>query len=235
MESKVTCSTANATILACQKIVQSFNENIFELSLVRSDWTPEYARDLKSRIKFAKVNYLPSESCCKHNDRQQYVHELLITSLKKVSILRALIKVDFKEDKKFQKYVFEELGYNDYFSDAKTGDYNSLFFLMETLHKNMTSDLKQMLISKTIPASLVEEILTYDQQLHEFKSCFDLINASSLLSDESKEVITEIFSEIKDICRVATAYYLFDPMKRDSFCFFRVMIGLKKTVPQSSF
>jgi hypothetical protein len=61
-----------------------------------------------------------------------------------------------------------------------------------------------------------------------------LINASTLLSDEGKKVINIIFSEIKDICRVATAYYLFDPVKRDQFCFFRVMIGLKKTIPQSS-
>lgn len=233
MEGKITCSTANATILACMKIVQSFNENIYELSLIRKDWTPAYANELKSRIKTAKADYLPSESFCRHTDRQMYVHELMISSLKEVSILRALIKVDFKDDKKFQKFVFEELGYNDYFSDAKNGDYHSLYFLLEVLHKNMTLELKQTIISKTIPLTLVDKILTYDNRLHEFKSCFDLINASEQLSAEGKEIINDIFSEIKDICRVATAYYLFDPVKRDLFCFFRVMIGLKKTIPQS--
>ena len=234
METKTTCSTANATILACQKIVQSFNENIFELSLVRSDWTPDYARDLKARIKSAKANYLPAQSFCTHTERQQYIHDLMISSLKEVSILRALVKVDFPEDKIFQKHIFEVLGYNDYFSDAKNGDYHSLYFLLETMHKNMNAELKAMLTSKTIPVSLIDKILTYDNLLHEFRSCFDLINASTLLSDEGKKVVNAIFSEIKDICRVATAYYLFDPVKRDQFCFFRVMTGLKKTILQSS-
>jgi hypothetical protein len=83
----------------------------------------------------------------------------------------------------------------------------------------MGRELKEMLTSKTIPVALIDKILAYDSLLHEFRSCFDLINASTLLSDEGKKVINAIFSEIKDICRVATAYYLFDPVKRDQFCF----------------
>lgn len=233
MEGKITCSTANATIMACMKIVQSFNENIYELSHVRSDWTMEYGQQLKQRIKLAKSNYLPSESYCKHAEKQQYVHEIMISSLKGVSILRALVKVDFKENKNFQKLIFEKLGYNDYFSDAKNGDFSSLYYLLENFHKNMTPEIKMALSSKTIPATLVEKILNYDEKLHEFRSCFDLINSSTELSNEGKQVINAIYSEIKDICRVATAYYLFDPLKRDQFCFFRVMIGLKKTIPQS--
>ena len=234
MESKVTCSTANATILACQKIVQTFNENIFELSRVRSAWTPDYARQLKARIKSAKLSFLPSESFCKHTDKQQYVHELMISSLKDISILRALIKIDFKDNKTLQKIVFERLGYNDFFSDAKNGDYSSLYEMLEFFKKNMDSELENLICSKTIPASLVHRIAEYDEKLHDFMSCFDLINASTQLSDDGKKVINEIYSEIKDICRVATAYYLFDPVKRDQFCFFRVMIGLKKTTILSS-
>ncbi len=234
MDGKITCSTANATILACKKIVQSFNENIYELALVRTDWTPAYAAELKGRINTALADYLPSESFCRHAERQHYVHELMISALKKVSILRALIKVDFKEDKKFQKYLFEELGYNDYFSDAKNGDYHSLYFLLEMLHKNMSSELSDLLTSKSIPMALIQNLMDFDNQLHEFKGCFDLINSSDHLTEEGKRVINAIFSEIKDICRVATAYYLFDPVKRDQFCFFRVMIGLKKTIPQAN-
>ena len=235
MESKKTCSTANATILACMKIVQSFNENIYELSTIRRDWTPAYARNLKLRIKASKVAYLPAESYCTHTDEQQHVHELMISSLKDISILRALIKVDFKDDKKFQKLIFEELGYNDYFSDAKNGDYHNLYSLLETIFVKMTPEIRETLSSKTIPATLVDKITDYSSQLHEFKSCFDLINASTRLSEEGKREVNSIFSEIKDICRVATAYFLFDPVKRDQFCFFRVMIGLKKTIPQSIF
>jgi len=233
MEAKITCSTANATLLACMKIVQSFNENIYELSLIRRDWTLEYAEALMSRIKKVKAEFLPAEEYYKHTDRQQFVHELMISSLRKVALLRALIKVDFKDNKKFQKQVFEALGYNDYFSEAKNGDYQSLYFLLKMIHQNMTPELKQTLTRKAIPAELIHTILKFDDELHEFNSCFDLIVASDRLSEAGREAVNEIFTQVKDICRVATAYYLFEPLKRDQFCFFRVMFGLKETFPQS--
>ncbi|MGQ7870604.1 hypothetical protein [Sunxiuqinia sp. sy24] len=233
MEEKITCSTANATLLACTKIAQSFSENIYELSLIRSDWTQEYSEELRSRIKSAKDKYLPADNYYKHAEKQQHVHELMISSLRKVALLRALIKVDFKDDKKFQKRIFEELGYNDYFSEAKNGDYQSLYHLLKVVHESLTPELKQALTSKSIPTSLVDKILEFDDQLREFNSCFDLLVASEQLSDEGKRIVNNIFSEVQDICRITTAYYLFEPLKRDQFCFFRVMFGLKETVPQT--
>ncbi len=234
MEEKITCSTANATLLACMKIVQSFNENIYELSLIRNDWTLDYAKTLLSRIKKVKTEFLPADEYYKHTDKQQYVHELMISSLRKVALLRALIKVDFKDDKRYQKHIFEALGYNDYFSEAKNGDYQSLYFLLKMIHENVTPELKQTLTSKAIPVELIDTILEFDNQLHEFNSCFDLIVASDRLSEAGRAAVNEIFAEVKDICRVTTAYYLFEPLKRDQFCFFRVMFGLKETFPQSN-
>jgi hypothetical protein len=234
MEEKITCSTANTTLLACMKIVQSFNENIYELSLIRNDWTLDYAKTILSRIKKIKAEFLPADEYYKHTDKQQYVHELMISSLRKVALLRALIKVDFKDDKKFQKHIFEALGYNDYFSEAKNGDYQSLYFLLKVIHESMTPELKQTLTSKTIPVELIDKILEFDNQLHEFNSCFDLIVASDRLNEAGRLAVNEVFTEVKDICRVATAYYLFEPLKRDQFCFFRVMFALKETFPQSN-
>ena len=233
METKKICSTANATIMACQKIVQSFSENIFELSHIRTDWNHEYIKDLKDRIKSAKKDYLPSETYCLHTEKQNYVHDLMISSLKDITLFRALVKVEFKDDPKFQKLFFEELGYNDLFSDAKNGDYHSLYYLAERFHLNMTPAIREKLISKTIPIAMIDKAMSYHQEMLEFKSCFDLINESTYLSIEGKRKINEIFSEIKDICRVASAYYMFDPIKRDMFCFFRVMLSLKRSIPET--
>ncbi len=227
------CSIANATIRACQKIVQSFNENIFELTHIRTDWTPDYARDLKSRIETANATYLAPETYCIHADEQSHVHNLMISSLKDITLFRALMKVEFKNDVKFQKLVFEELGFNDLFSDAKGGDYNSLYMLAERFAANLTPAIREKLISKTIPISMVDKIAGYYSEMENFKTCFDLINESKHLNEEGKQVISEIFSEIKDICRIASAYYLFDPVKRDMFSFFRVMHNLSRDVPET--
>jgi hypothetical protein len=233
METQKNCSLANATILASQKIAQSFNENIFELSHLRTDWTPEYARQLKERIKSAKAAYLPNEINCRHSAKQEYIHNLLTSSLINISVLRELVKVEFRDDPIFQRLVFEELGYNDLYSEAKNGDYKSLFLLTKLFNENMTPDVRERLISRTIPISLIDRSINYYNEMKNYVACFDLINGSMKLSDEGKRVIGEIFSEIKDICRVVSTYYMLNPVKRDQFSFFRVMHNLNRSIPET--
>ena len=38
--------------------------------------------------------------------------------------------------------------------------------------------------------------------------------------------IAEIYEVTQDICRIAVAYYQFDPIRRDEFNFYKVMINL---------
>ena len=174
---------------------------------------------LKTELNLQKKIILPTETYCLHTEKQNYVHDLMISSLKEITLFRALVKVEFKDDPKFQKLFFEELGYNDLFSDAKNGDYHSLYYLAERFHLNMTPAIREKLISKTIPIAMIDKAMSYHQEMLEFKSCFDLINESKYLSIEGKRKINEIFSEIKDICRIASAYYMFDPYKKGHVLF----------------
>lgn len=233
METQKNCSLANATILASQKIAQSFNENIFELAHLRTDWTPEYAQQLKERIKSARAAFLPGDIPCRNSAKQQLIHDLMTSSLINVSVLRELIKVEFRDDRAFQKEIFEILGFNEYYSEAKNGDYRSLFMLTQALHHNMTPAIRERLISKTIPISLIDRVNGYHQQMNAYIACFDLINGSTTLDDEGKQVIGSIFSEVKDICRVVSTYYMLNPVKRDQFSFFRVMHTLNHSVPET--
>ncbi len=233
METQKNCSLANATILASQKIAQSFNENIFELAHLRTDWTPEYAQQLKERIKSARATFLPEDISCRNSAKQQLIHDLMTSSLINVSVLRELIKVEFRDDRAFQKEIFETLGFNEYYSEAKNGDYRSLFMLTQALHQNMTPAIREKLISKTIPISLIDRVNGYHQQMKAYIACFDLINGSTTLDDEGKQVIGSIFSEVKDICRVVSTYYMLNPVKRDQFSFFRVMHTLNHSVPET--
>lgn len=233
METQKNCSLANATFLASQKIAQSFKENIFELSHIRTDWTPEYAEQLEVRIKSARIHYLPPDAPCKHPRKQQYIHDLMISSLINISVLRELIKVEFRDDPTFQKRAFEDLGYNDLYSEAKNGDYRSLFYLTKTFYENMTPAIREKLISRTIPISLIDRVAIYYDEMKNYVMCFDLINGSKNLNEEGKNMLGEIFSEIKDICRVVSTYYMLDPVERDQFSFFRVMHGLNHAMPET--
>lgn len=232
METKKTCSTVETTLMACQKIAQSFNENIFELAHIRTDWTQAYAEELKARIKSLQNSYFLTESS-KETEKHKRGHTLLIMSLKDISLLRALIRVEFKDEPKFIKKAFEELGYNDLFSEAKNGDYNSLYRLVKRFSTNLTPDIREKLISKTIPIAMIDRIVEYFMEMKENEACFELIHDNKHLSAEAKQKINEIYSEIKDICRIASAYYMLNSEKRDLFCFFRVLHGLNLALPET--
>ena len=224
-----TCLTGTATILTCRKIAQSFSENIYELSSIRRNWSPEYAENLKERIERMMNQYFTQESLVDHLEKHSQFYDLMIAALRDISVFRAELKVDFKHDKKFLNQTFENLGYVDYFSDAKNGDHFSLYKMMSTFRRNMSPELQQIVLARGIDQHLLERLLSYRKALAELKNCFDISHGKDQLSAELKREINAIYSEVKDICRVANAYYEFDPAQRDRFNFYKVMIKLKKS------
>lgn len=222
-----TCLTGTATILTCRKIAQSFSENIYELSSIRRNWSPEYAANLKERIDKIMNQYFTQESLIDHLEKHSQFYDLMIAALRDISVFRAELKVDFRHDKEFLNQTFENLGYVDYFSDAKNGDHFSLYKMMSTFRRNMSPELQQIVIARGIDKHLLDRLLSYKKELAELKNCFDISHGKDQLGAELKREINAIYSEVKDICRVANAYYEFDPAQRDRFNFYKVMIKLK--------
>ncbi|MBW8325806.1 MAG: hypothetical protein K0M50_13655 [Prolixibacteraceae bacterium] len=225
-----TCLTGTATILTCRKIAQSFSENIYELSSIRRNWSPDYAGNLKERIDRIMNQYFTPESLMEHLEKHGQFYDLMIAALKDITVFRAELKVDFSHDKEFLKETFEDLGYVDYFSDAKNGDHFSLYKMMATFKRNMTPELQQVILARGIDKNLLFRLMDYKEKLAELKNCFDISHGSDQLSIDLKREINAIYAEVKDICRIANAYYEFDPIQRDKFNFYKVMINLKKSV-----
>jgi hypothetical protein len=173
--------------------------------------------------------YFTSESISEHLEMHSQFYELMVAALKDVSVLRAELKVDFKHDKDFLKETFDSLGYDDYFSEAKNGDHFSLYKMMATFKRNMTPEMQQIILARGIDKNLLNRLLTYKEQLRELKNCFDISHGKDQLSADLKLEINAIYNEVKDICRIANAYYEFDPAIRDKFNFYKVMIKLKKS------
>jgi len=224
-----TCLTGTATILTCRKIAQSFSENIYELSSIRRNWSPDYANNLKERIEMIMNQYFTYESLVDHLEKNSQFYDLMISALKDISVFRAEMKVDFHHDKEFLNQTFDDLGFVDYYSDAKNGDHFSLYKMMATFKRNMTPELKQIVLSRGIEQNLLDRLISYKEKLAELKNCFDISKGKDELSADLKREINAIYSEVKEICRIANAYYEFDPSMRDKFNFYKVMIKLKKS------
>ncbi|MDX9881355.1 MAG: hypothetical protein RBS73_04775 [Prolixibacteraceae bacterium] len=222
------CFAGTATILTCKHIAQSFHENIYELSAIRNEWTPAYAVRLKGRIKSVLETYFTGSGSSCEDEKRNHLNESMIAALIDLGVFRALMKVDFKNDKEFEKDCFHKLGYTSYFSDAKNGDHYSLYMLLDTFKKEMTPSLEARIVEGGIKAEIIHRIQSYAENLEDLKRCFDLLTVSDELCAEAKSELNEVYSQVKDICRVAAAYYQFDPSKRELFDFYKVMIRLKQ-------
>jgi hypothetical protein len=226
METAIECPTSTATILACQKIAKSFKENIYELSSIRNEWDPEYAISLNVWINDTIEKYYAENFDSIDNKKYRDWHEVMVAGLQSLKILRAEMKVDFKNNKSFLKETFEKLGYSNYFSDAKNGDHLSLYKLLKVFAENIDAETKIKIIHKGVPESLFNKILNAARQIEEYKCCFEILENENELNTYGQKEVAEIYETIQCICRIAVAYYQFDPVRRDEFNFYKVMVNL---------
>lgn len=226
METLTICPTSTATILACQKIARSFKENIYELSSVRKEWDPAYATSLNIWIDDTIDKYYINNLDAWDESKYRDWHEIMVAGLQGLKILRASMKVDFKDDKEFLKDFFEKTGYNEFFSDAKNGDHISMCRFLMKFSKNIDDETRKKVVSKGTVDSVFTKILNSATDIKQFEECFEALEGEAEINNYGKKEINEIYGTIQDICRIAIAYYQFDPIKRDQFNFYKTLVNL---------
>lgn len=226
METLTMCPTSTATILACQKIAKTFKENIFELSNVRSEWDPEYATSLNVWIEDTIDKHYADKLDALKNEHYIQWHEIMVAGLQHLKVLRASAKVDFKDDKEFLRTFFKKVGYTDYFSDAKNGDHLSLYNFLKTFAENLDEKTRQKIVEKGTLDSIFDKILACSNRINEFEDCFIALEGEADLNNYGKKEVASIYATIQDICRIAIAYYQFDPIMRSKFSYYKILVNL---------
>jgi hypothetical protein len=226
METLTICPTSMATVLACQKIAKTFKENIYELSILRKEWDPEYATSLNVWIDDTiEKNYSDSFDALE-DDRYRQWHEIMIAALQHLKVLRASIKVDFKGNPEFLKDFFQKTGYADYFSEAKNGDHLSLFKFLKTFAENLDEATRQKIVEKNTFDSLFDKILTCANRVNDFEDCFLALEGDANLDNYAKNEVARIYQTIQDICRINIAYYQSEPAMQSKFNYYKVLTNL---------
>ena len=226
METLTICPTSTATILACQKIARAFKENIYELSSIRKEWDPAYATSLSIWIEDTIEKYYAENLDAWDESKYKEWHEVMVAGLQSLKILRASMKVDFKDDKKFLKDFFERTGYDEFFSDAKNGDHLSMCKFLMTFAENIDDQTRKKIVSKGTMDSLFDKIIESSNQIKMYEECFAALEEDADLNNYGKKEMTAIYKTVQDVCRIAIAYYQFDPIKRDQFNFYKTLVNL---------
>jgi hypothetical protein len=226
METKTACPTSTVTILACQKIAKTFKENIYELSRIRKDWDPGYATSINVWINDTIEKYYLGNMDSVNQSRFKEWHEIMVAGMQGLKVLRASIKVDFKDNKPFLKDFFEKHGYTEFFSDAKNGDHLSLCNFLTTFAKNLDEETRKKIVSKNTPERVINRILDCAKEMNKFVQRLEELQGDADLNTYGQKEVAEIYTTIQDISRIAMAYYQFDPVKRDQFNFYKILVNM---------
>jgi len=161
-----------------------------------------------------------------NEEQQNDWRELMIGALRCLGIVRASVKVDFKDDKPFVKSFMKKSGYDEFYSDAKNGDHLSTHNLLQTFVANLDEKTRKEIVQRGTKDFLFDRILDYAKQINEFKECFEKMKSNEVVNQYGQKEAEEIYTTIKDICRIATAYYQYDPIMHEKFDFYKVLRSL---------
>ncbi|MFV0591954.1 MAG: hypothetical protein ACK5M7_11265 [Draconibacterium sp.] len=214
-------------LMAGKVIATSFTNQLADLSLVRSNWTPEYAQALHTKIDTAMEDYLGLDKKKALRDATAALAEIQAPALRNLQFLKTQIEVDFIDS---SEEIIKTLGYNSYLKAARSGDQEALVQLLFAFKKGMTNQLKNKIVEKGTNPALIDNIIGYATQLSEANTEQETQKASTKSVSEAAVVaFNEIYTEVIGICKIASAYYQHDEILKAQFTFSRVVANLSAT------
>ncbi|MEN8117843.1 MAG: hypothetical protein ABFS16_12730 [Bacteroidota bacterium] len=218
-------------LMASQIITQSLSNQLADLSMVRSNWTPEYVTALQTRIVNAMETYLGLDKKKELRGATVLVTKLQAQALRELSFLKQQIEVDFSSQ---AANIFKSLGYNSHLKAAQQNDQEALIQLLFAFKKGMTAKLKDDIAAKGTNPALIDRITGYATQLSDADTTQEsLKETTKQITQEAQTEFNEIYNELIGVCKIASNYYRFDPLLKAQFTFSRVVANMNASKPKS--
>ena len=221
--------------LASKTIAESFNTNLSELSTLRTNWTPEYAGDLKNRIDAAIENHLGIDAKKELRNASLNLITVIGPAKRDLSAFKTQIDEDFKNEAPRLKEIHKVLGFTDNLKAVQKNNQESLIRLLYTFNHNMTDELRQEITVKGMNPALIDNINGYADTVKTANTTQELLKLTT--KDTSLDIanaFNAIYDEIIGICKIASNYYQYEPIKKEQFTFSKVVSNMhvaKKVAP----
>lgn len=208
-------------VFASKIITTSLNNHLSELVLARSTWTQEYVTDLNNRIDLLTESYLGLDKAEALRKATRVLSNIQTPAMKSVSFLKTQIGVDFG---KKAKDIFADLGFTKYLKKARDGDQEAQIQLLYAIKKGMTDKLKAEIVANGTNPELIENILAYATQLSNANLTQETLKSNrKTISAEALSAFNKLYSEIIGICKIASAYFIDQPLIKEKFTFSKVV------------
>jgi len=205
-----------------KEIMNSYVENLSELSKIRTNWNQEFADNLILQIN----NGLQRLDNLKNVQRAaRIIKKIQSEAIRNLTFLKTQIEVDFP--KKRANDILKELGYNKHLKKAKLGDDKAVALLIFDFYQNMTPQLFNEIVGQGTVPELIDNIKTFAENLTETGITAEVFSKESkLLTKNEIEDFSLLYETVAGICKIASKFYEEDKEMHDKFTFSSVAKAL---------
>ncbi|MBN1187356.1 MAG: hypothetical protein JXB49_34085 [Bacteroidales bacterium] len=213
--------------MASKTIAESFKTNISELSTTRTDWTEQYATGLITRIDNAIETHLGIDAKKDLRNATSTLASIQVPAKRDVSYFKTQIDEDFKKETSKRDEILKTLGFAKHLRGVQKGNQESLIQLLYQFKTNMSETLRQEIIAKGLSATLIDNIIGYADTFKQANVTQETFKGSTKeITQEVTDVFNAIYDEIIGICKKASNYYQYEPLKKEQFTFAKALSNL---------
>ena len=214
-------------LMASKTIAENFNSNLSELSLTRTDWTQQYASALIARIDDAIETHLGIDAKKDLRNATAALASIQVPAKRDISYFKTQIDEDFKKETSVRDEILRTLGFTKYLKGVQKSNQESLIRLLYQFRTNMTETLRQEITAKGMNPALIDNITGYADTFTQANVTQETLKGSSKeITNEVAEVFNAIYDEIIGICKKASNYYQYEPLKKEQFTFAKALSNL---------
>lgn len=214
-------------LMASKTLAESFKANISELATTRTDWSEQYANELISRIDKAIETYLGVDAKKNLRDSTTALVSIQIPAKRDLSFFKTQIDDDFKKESSKRNEILKSLGFAKNLRGVQNGNQESLIQLLYAFKTNMTDTLRQEIVAKGLSTTLIDNIIGYADTFKQANITQETFKESTKeISQEVADSFNGIYDEIIGICKKASNYYQYEPLKKEQFTFSKVIDNL---------
>ena len=217
-------------LLASKTIIESLNTNLSDLSMVRTNWTQEYVTQLSSKIDDAIENFLGLDKKKELRNATANLSSIQTPAIRDLSFLKKQLEVDFASEKSNLKEMLKNLGFDKNLRRVYNSDQEALIELLYAFKKGMKEKLKSDIVSKGTNPELIDRIVNYAEQLKQANVSQETQKETTkAISEEATNIFNSIYEELIGICKIASTFYQYDPLKKELFTFSKVIRNMNAT------
>jgi len=209
-------------LFASSEVGRSLLANIDELSANRGNWNADYANHFIGRVEDALEKHMGVKKDTQQVIATSTVNKLHKESNENLSFLKQQIEVDFgtKESKK----VLKRLGIPPSITRITNGKHSAMVKTLYSIKKGMTDDLRNDIVARGTRQDIIDQLITAANQLKEAEIMQEMLKTTSKeITSDTVEAFNAIYAEAIGICKIASAIYKNDPLKREMFTFSKIV------------